>query len=163
VSTQNKITRTTSVNQSGGTTSIHFTAASVTLNGPATVGDVWSLTLNGFQVRHPYLAGELPTDIAVDLAKQLNDHFGTGTADAAEGHNGFHATKSAITGGENVVITRPDGAVFTTSLIQIQPAGSAAADPADYVSHTVAITAGGESGTWTATLKEHGTANVLAT
>ena len=79
----NTVTRSTSVNQASGTAA-SLVAATISLDGTATPGDVWTLTVGGFAAQHIFGSSDSPHAMAVDLATQVNTHFGTTvlTADA---------------------------------------------------------------------------------
>ena len=150
----NTVTRSTSVNQASGSAE-SLTAATISLDGSPTPGDVWTLTVGGFGAQHIFGSSDSGHAMAVDLAGQINTHFGTTilTADATLAK----LTLSSASGTTVALSIRggaPTGSMTVSGAVPV--AGQVGATP--WTSETISIANGnvrtGE--TWHTTLTDLG-------
>ena len=111
VNSANTITRSTTATQGTGTTPLSFTSATVTLVGPVTAGDTWSITSDGFTANHVATSSDTLTTIASALAGQF-------TAASLSG-----LTASSSSGA--VTLALAGGLTVAASIAGVNPTGSA--------------------------------------
>ncbi|HKI93353.1 MAG TPA: hypothetical protein VJ986_13715, partial [Gaiellaceae bacterium] len=163
VSSAGTVTRTATSVQSDGTTPIDFTNAAVTLTLPPTKtlvpGDTWTITADGFSASHIVTTADTLTTLAGNLANQLAQHFGGGSATAS---------------GATVTLANPAGFQVAVSVRGANPTGAATiagtpqtgeATSVAWSSETLSIPTASvlDGETWHLTLGDAGTgANPLA-